>query len=249
MAINIKLDNFEGPLDLLLHLIKSSEIDIYDIPVAEITDQYIAYLKSMKDMDLEIASEFIVMAATLLEIKSKMLLPSRKTDDDENAEDVDPRAELVEKLVEYKKFKEAAERLKDMDLSNVIFLKPDCIVDDIENKDEYFKNITVENLMVTYKKIMDVYKNKFNKRSLISKNIDYDEFKIEDKIKFIKAQLVIDGRISFKKIIENSCCKLETVVTFLAVLELMKQKMIIAYQAENFSDIILEGLDFKWKTC
>ena len=238
MAINIKLDNFEGPLDLLLHLIKSASIDIYDIPIAEITDQYIAYLKSMKDLDLEIASEFIVMAATLLEIKSKMLLPSKKTDDNEEAEDVDPRAELVAKLVEYKKFKEMAERLKEMDLSSVVFLKPEYIVDDIENKDEYFNNITLENLMVTYKKIMDVYKNKFNKRSSISKNIDYDEFKIEDKIKFIKARILTDGRISLK-----------TVVTFLAVLELMKQKMIRAFQAANFSDIILEGLDYKWKTC
>ena len=249
MAINIKLDNFEGPLDLLLHLIKSAEVDIYDIPITEITDQYIAYLKSMKDLDLEIASEFIVMASTLLEIKSKMLLPSKKIDNDEEAEDADPRSELVQKLVEYKKFKEMAERLKEMDLSNIVFLKPEYIVDDIENKDEYFNNITLENLMVTYKKIMDSYKNKFNKRGIISKNIDYDEFKIEDKIKYIKAQILIEGRISFRSIIENACCEMEIVVTFLAVLELMKQKMIRAFQNVNFSDIILEGLDYKWKTC
>ncbi|MCX7884430.1 MAG: segregation/condensation protein A [Caloramator sp.] len=247
MSINIKLEMFEGPLDLLLHLIKKSEVDIYDIPIAEITEQYISYLKAMKELDLEIASEFLVMASTLLEIKSKMLLPKVNVREDEESADIDPRQELVEKLVEYKKYKEFAERLKEYEKCGTIFFKSPEIIDDIENKDIYFKNITVENLMTAYKRVIKTYENRFNKRSEIPRDIDYDEFRIEDKMDYIKNMVYKYKRVSFKKFFENAESKLEIVVTFLAMLELIKLKFITAIQYKNFEEIIIEGQDELWK--
>ncbi|SKA82261.1 condensin subunit ScpA [Caloramator quimbayensis] len=247
MSINIKLEMFEGPLDLLLHLIKKSEVDIYDIPIAEITEQYISYLKAMEELDLEIASEFLVMASTLLEIKSKMLLPKVNISDNEESADIDPRKELVEKLVEYKKYKEFAERLKEFEKCGAIFFKSPEIIDDIENKDVYFKNITVENLMTAYKRVIKTYENRFNKRSEIPKDIDYDEFRIEDKMDYIKNMVYKYKRVSFEKFFENAKSKLEIVVTFLAMLELIKLRFITAIQYKNFEEIIIEGQDELWK--
>ena len=159
MGIKIKLDMFEGPLDLLLHLIKKAEVDIYDIPIAEIAEQYIAYLKAMEELDLEVASEFLVMAATLLEIKSKMLLPKVRNVEDETSADEDPREELIRKLVEYKKYKEFAEQLKSIEVHNTIFFKPPEIIDDIENTEVFFNNITLEDSFYSLK----TYWNLFNK--------------------------------------------------------------------------------------
>ena len=124
MAINVKLEAFEGPLDLLLHLIEKAEVDIYDIPIAEITDQYLHYINMMEIHDLDVSSEFIVMAATLLEIKSKMLLPKLKKEEN-ITDDIDPREELVLKLIEYKKYKEASLELKDkLGIYSKVFYKP-----------------------------------------------------------------------------------------------------------------------------
>ena len=128
MSYKIKIDAFEGPLDLLLHLINRLEIDIYDIPVAEITEQYVAYIHTMKELELDIASEYLVMAASLLAIKSKMLLPKHEEEWDEDEEDYlmeDPREELVTQLLEYKKYKEAADEFKNMEAERaLLFTKP-----------------------------------------------------------------------------------------------------------------------------
>lgn len=247
MSINIKIDAFEGPLDLLLHLIKKSEVDIYDIPIAEITDQYIEYLKEMEELDLNIASEFLVMAATLLEIKSQMLLPRKKNIDDEEASDIDPRQELVEKLIEYKKYKEFAEQLKSIDGNNYIFFKAPEVIDDIENDEVLFKNITLENLMYSFKKIVDTYENKFNKRGAIPKDIDYDEYKIEDKMDDIQRALVKNKKLKFNQFFLYAKDKLEIIVIFLAMLELIKLKAIRVVQYDNFGDIIIEGQEEQWK--
>lgn len=247
MTISIKLDMFEGPLDLLLHLIKSSEVDIYNIPIAEITDQYIFYLKAMEELDLEIASEFLVMASTLLEIKSKMLLPKTSITGDEESADIDPRQELVQKLVEYKKYKEFAGMLREMEAKNVIYFKSPEIIDDIENKDIYFKNITVEKLMIAFKRVVDAYENKFNKRSEIPEDIDYDEFRIEDKMEDIKSFVRKYKKVSFELFFKNAKSKLEIIVIFLAMLELIKLRYIKAVQYRNFEDITIEGQDALWK--
>jgi segregation and condensation protein A len=248
MAINIKLDIFEGPLDLLLHLIKNAEVDIYDIPIAEITDQYIAYLKAMEELDLEVASEFLVMAATLIEIKSKMLLPRKKNTDDENSADEDPRKELVEKLVEYKKYKEFAQILKEIESGNIMYFKQPEIIDDIENKEVFFKNITVENLMIAFKKVIDAYENRYTTGKEIPQNISFDEYRIEDKMESIKRLILKNKRLSFSQFFNTARSKIEIIVTFLAMLELIKLKLIRAVQYRNFEDITIEGQEELWKT-
>ena len=246
MAINVKIDTFEGPLDLLLHLIRISEVDIYDIPIFEITEQYIAYLKSMEQFDMEIASEFLVMAATLIEIKSKMLLPGKNSDNELAAEE-DPRQELVDKLVEYKKYKEFAHQLKDIEVNNLIYFKDPEILDDIENKEVFFQNITLDNLMLAFKKVVKTYENKFNDRAVIPENIQFDEFKIEEKMEDIKSILYIKKNCTFNSFFENLKSSMELIVTFLAMLELIKTRYIKAVQYKNFADIYVEGQEELWK--
>lgn len=247
MSINIKIDAFEGPLDLLLHLIKKAEVDIYDIPISEIAEQYIGYLKEMEELDLDIASEFLVMAATLLEIKSQMLLPKKKNMEDESSDEIDPRQELVEKLVEYKKYKEFAETLKGIEGTNYIFFKEPEEIDDIVNDEVLFKNITLDNLMHSFKRIVGIYENKFNKRGIIPKNIDYDEYKIEDKMDEIQRALLKNKKLQFNQFFLHVKDKLEIVVIFLAMLELIKLRAIKVVQYNNFGDITIEGQEEKWK--
>lgn len=246
MVLSVKVDVYEGPLDLLLQLIKKAKVDIYDIPISEITDQYIEYLNKMEELDLDIASEFLLMASTLLEIKSKMLLPKRKMENDEEAMDKDPRSELVEKLIEYKKYKEFANELKEIEDKNGAFFKPPEVIDDIESSEVLFKNINLENLMYAFKRVIDSYEKKFNKRSTIPKDIDYDEYKIEDKMQEIKNRLLIEKRVDFKLFFENSRSKLEIIVIFLGMLELIKLREINVVQYDNFGDIIIEGQEESW---
>jgi segregation and condensation protein A len=248
MGINVKIDIFEGPLDLLLHLIKNAEVDIYDIPIAEITDQYIAYLKTMHELDLDLASEFLLMAATLIEIKSKMLIP-RKRVDDEIAADEDPRKELVEKLVEYKRYKEFASSLKEIGEKNLIYFKTPEIIDDIENQEIFFKNITVENLMVAFKRVVDSFENRYNKKSEdIKQSLKHDEYTIENKITIIKSIILKHKKVAFSSFFINARSRIEIVVTFLAMLELIKLKLIKVVQSGNFEDITIEGQDDLWRT-
>lgn len=238
MAINIKIDEFEGPLDLLLHLIKKAEVDIYNIPIAKIADQYIEYLKTMEEMDLEVASEFVVMAATLVEIKSKMLLPKKKKDDETDEED--PRQELVEKLIEYKKYKEFAEHLKEIDETTGIYFKSPEVIDDIDDDEVFFKNITIENLMICFKKIMDDFNNRQESEDRVYQNISIDEFKIEDKMEYILTALDKNHTIYFEDFFKLAKHKIEIIVTFIAMLELIKEKQIKVYQLNNFSNIKIE---------
>lgn len=247
MPLNIKLDVFEGPLDLLLHLIRKSEVDIYNIPIAEITDQYISYLKAMEELDLDIASEFLVMAATLIEIKSKMLLPKKK--DEESAADEDPRVELVEKLVEYKKYKEFAALLKGIGENNELYFKAPEIIDDLEeNKEVFFRNITLDSLMHAFSDIVRQHNNRYNKRSVIPENIDFDEYRIEDKMDDITRMLKVRKTAPLEDFFKKAESKMELIVIFLAVLELIKERYIRVLQYESFGDIVLEGQEIIWKT-
>ncbi|MEG0641874.1 MAG: segregation/condensation protein A [Clostridium sp.] len=237
MQINIKIDAFEGPLDLLLHLIKTTEVDIYDIPIAEITNQYIIYLKNMEELDLDIASEFIVMAATLVEIKSKMLLPKRKQ---EEAIEEDPRLQLIERLLEYKKYKEFAESLKTIEENTAIYFKSPEIIDDIEDKEVFFKNITTENLMIALRNILDNFENRNKSEERVYENISADEFRIEDKMFDIRSLLDIKGSINFNDFFYKVESKMEIIVIFIAMLELIKLKEINVYQNKNFDNIKIE---------
>lgn len=241
MQLNVKTLNFEGPFDLLLHLIKINEMDIYDIKIYEITTQYIDYLKELKEMDLEITSEFIVIAATLIEIKSKMLLPKEKKEVEEENEK-DPREELVEKLLQYKKFKVVSQFLKEREVGLMFSKKPEIIPDPDYNFKEIFKDITLIKLLTIYNELMDRFRNKMNTENIIQKLIPLDVFKIEDKMIALKEILFYNNNLSFQNIIKNYSSKIEIVVTFLAMLELIKLREIKVTQYENFNEIYLERI-------
>lgn len=239
----IKIDNFEGPFDLLLHLIKKNKMNIHNVEIYKVTTQYLAYLESMKEMDLEITSEFIVVAATLIEIKSKTLLPKVKVEDEEDDEDIEKR--LLEKLIIYKKIKGATNFFRDRYVnSGEIYTKKPEIIEDVKeepiNNEDILKNVTLLDLYHMYNNLLEIHRNKQNRANVIQKKIYVDKYKIEDKYDYLVAKLQ-KGEISeFEDIIMECECKMETVVTFLALLELIKQKVVRVYQSDSFGKIMIE---------
>lgn len=247
MHYNVKIDAFEGPLDLLLHLIHRLEIDIYDIPVAEITEQYLLYIHTMQELQLDVASEYLVMAATLLAIKSKMLLPKHEEElfDDELSmqEEENPMDELVEKLIEYRKYKEAATELKEMELERgLMFTKPPS------DLSEYVKEVQAEKteLNVSLYDMLGAFQKLMRRQKLqkpVSTKISRQEIPIEKRMAEILDDLRnIKGRKSFNDLFTIHDRE-HIVVTFLAVLELIKRKEIHIEQEKNFSEIFLMSLD------
>lgn len=237
----IKINDFEGPFDLLLHLIKKNQMSIYNVKIFEITNQYLNYLNEMKEMDLEITSEFIVVAATLIEIKSKHLLPKSKKED-ENEEDDEKT--LLEKLILYKKIKGVSAFFKERYISagEVYGKKPEVIEEKKEDvlKIDFFKGISLLELYNMYNNLLEIYNNKQNRNNVIQKKIYVDKYKIEDKLEFIMDKLKNEKVNSFLELIEKCECKLECVVTFLALLEMIKQRMVKVYQTDNFANILIE---------
>lgn len=230
MAYKVKLEVFEGPLDLLLYLIKREQLNIYDIPIAKLTQEYLDYLEIMRMLDLDIAGEFVVMAATLIHIKSKMLLPPEEREPEE-VEEEDPREELIRRLLEYKRFKEAAGQLQGMESRRFEFFgrsgQPE-LVDEEGNK--YFEANLFDLLTAFSKVLKSVSKEKFQE-------IVKDKFTVEDKMHDIFHMLVEKPTISFTELFEAAQSKIEIVVIFLALLELIRLKEIIVRQQELFSDI------------
>ena len=243
--MKIKIENFEGPFDLLLHLLRKNKMDIYNIRIFEITNQYLEHLKTMKELDLEITSEFIVMASTLLEIKSKTLLPKIKNEE----EDENPELSLVEKLIRYRKFKGAAEFLKDKSLYNgVVFSKKPEIIEEPKtdkNNEDIFKNITMLDLYNIYNNLIEQMKNKMNESNVsnMSKTIEMDRYRVEDKIVYIKELLGNKKVYKFNDIISECESKIETIVTFLALLELIKDKQVKVLQENSFEEIYVERIE------
>ena len=232
MTYKVKLEVFEGPLDLLLYLIKKEEIDIYDIPIAKITDQYLEYLELMQLLDLNIAGEFLVMAATLIHIKSKMLLPKDQLQQDEAAEE-DPRAELVRRLLEYKKFKEAAGELSQMATKQKGFFprlaterKPEAPAEE-----EEFFEASLFDLITAFTKVMkDIPKEIFHQ-------VVKDEFTVSEKIHDIYHMLVEKPILYFTDLFRRAKNKIEVITIFLALLELIRMKEVVAKQARAFDEI------------
>ncbi len=239
----IKVADFEGPFDLLLHLIKKNKMDIYNIEIYKITNQYLRYLDEMKEMDLEITSEFIVIAATLIEIKSKSLLPKVKVED-ENEEDIENKLKL--RLIEYKQIKAVSSFFKERHInSGEIYSKKPEIIEIEEEKapkcnEDIFKNLTLIDLYNIYNNILDTYHNKQNNINVVQRKIYTDKYKVEDKMKDLLDRFNNANVIEFRSIIKESESKLETVVTFLALLELIKLRVIIAYQEGNFKEILMK---------
>ncbi len=234
-AYSVKLDVFEGPLDLLLFLIKRDEIDIYDIPVAHITRQYLEYVELMKVLNLEVAGEFIVMAATLIRIKARMLLP--KTVDEEEEED--PREELVQALLEYRKYKEAAGVLKEKEEEQSHwFARTDFSFLEGLPKEEILVEASLFDLMSAFKKILDSHP----KETLHT--VNYPKVSIEERIEHVLRCLAQRDGLLFSELFldlktrtADSPLRLVMVVTFMAILELIRLQKIYIRQTKHFSEI------------
>lgn len=237
----VKVADFEGPFDLLLHLIRKNKMDIYNVQIYEVTNQYLSYLEEMKEMDLEITSEFIVVAATLIEIKSKTLLP-KHSKEEEDEEDIEKK--LLEKLIIYKKIKESTGFFRDRYVSSGnIFTKKPEIIEEVKgpiDNDELLKNVTLLDLYNIYNNLLEIYMNKQNKGNVIQKKIYVDKYKIEDKFDYLAERLKKSRVTEFSELMTECECKLECVVTFLALLEMIKQRVVRVYQNSSFGDIVIE---------
>ena len=242
MELNVKLQVFEGPLDLLLHLLEKNKVNIYDIPIVEITNQYMEYIAEMKRQDLNVVSEFLVMAATLIDIKSRMLLP--KNPDAVEAEEEDPRAELVRQLLEYKMYKCMAGKLRDrqQDAGKVMYKAPTIpkevlAYEEPVNLEELMADVTLAKLNEIYKSIIKKQTDKIDPvRSKFGK-IEKEEVSLEDKMTELLDFAKGHRQFSFRGILEKQAGKVEVIVTFLAILELMKTGEISIIQEHLFDDI------------
>ena len=231
--LNVRLDTFEGPLDLLLYLIKENKMDIYDIRISVITEQYLDSLEMMKQMDIEVASEFMVMAATLMYIKSKMLLPVETVDEDD-IDVEDPRNMLVRQLVEYRIFKKASELLEEKEKDMVMTYHRDVSkeVAAYTNR-EYLFDFSFFELLKSFKDMMDRVED------VTVHEVIKEDFKIEDKIVSLRERFGECGSMRLKELCRKGISKLEMVVYILAVLELARMKEIKVMQSETFGEIWL----------
>ena len=242
MAIPVKLEVFEGPLDLLLHLIDKNKVDIYDIPIVEITEQYLAYIKEMQTQDMNIMSEFLVMAATLIDIKCRMLLP---IDEEEEGEE-DPRAELVQKLLEYKMYKYMSTELRDrqVDAAKNLYREQNIPPEVAAYKrpldyEELIGDMTLGKLHEVFKSIVRKQEDKIDPIRSQYGTIQKEEIDMEAKALFVEAYAKEHKEFSFRKLLEKQKSRMELIVTFLIILELMKNGKISISQKEIFDDIII----------
>ena len=240
-----KLEAFEGPLDLLLHLIEKNKVSIYDIPIAEITDQYIEYVAAMDHEDLDLVSDFLVMAATLLDIKARMLLPKEETAE---GEEEDPRAELTERLLEYKRFRAISEELRDYAvLAEQVLFREEDLPKEVRNYrppielDDLLRDVTLQRLKQVFDDVMrrredlvDPVRSKFGQ-------IRRETVQISDQIVKVRKALEGGKRRSFRSLLKKGTSKVEIVVTFLAILELIRTGDIFLTEDSTRDDIIIEG--------
>lgn len=238
----VKVQAFEGPLDLLLHLIKKHEINIYDIPMALITQQYLEYVTMMKNLNLEIVGDYLIIAAELGHIKSKMLLP--KPDEDEETEEDDPRADLVRRLIEYQRYQEVAEQLSRLEtLERDVFIRP---------YDESAADNAGQLLKVDLWSLIDSLREVFKRRNLnISEGIQFDveTVTLDERIREVTSILISKKEMKFEDLFRHNASRLEMVITFLAILELIRTRILSAYQEYPFGPIKLvhEGEPTNWK--
>lgn len=225
MSVLIKLDQFEGPLDLLCHLIDKHELDIHDIPIALITEQYLAVIYDLHVLDLELASEFLVMGATLLEIKSRMLLPQADVADSSTQWE-DPRTELVGRIVEYRRYKEAARHLQELEsqFGQRYYKEPEDLDSLLERDSSALKELNLETdlLVEALKRVLDKMDRIDSHRETYFKTMRRDPFTVEEKMGWISQRLVLTGKLRFMALFEEDATRLEVITTFLALLELMR---------------------------
>ncbi|MBO6622441.1 MAG: segregation/condensation protein A [Balneola sp.] len=233
----VQLNNFEGPLDLLLFFIKRDELDIYDIPISYITQQYLEYVNLMEELDLDVASEFILMASMLMSIKAKMMLP-REDDENEEIDETDPRYELVQKLLEYKRYKEMAIKMADIDEETRKRYKrgyPDADDVDQQATGEALKDVTLFDLISAFRKVLtDIERQK------IVHKVNKVETTIEEQAEFVLDTLSKSGRQSFTSLCKNLTSRVVIVVTFLAILEMIKEQQINLFLEEDPTDFFID---------
>jgi len=236
MSYEIKLDVFEGPLDLLLYLIRKNEIDIYNIPIALITGQYLSYLDMMRSLNLDLAGEYLVLASTLIHIKSKLLLPPAEGEGEEE-EGEDPRAELVQQLLEYQAFKEAALSLGERPLlERDVFTRGAASEEEqttVEEADDALLEVDIFELVTAFRRIIDGLDLKEELE------IDMEKMSLADRINEIMERLSEEGQITFSDLLGDRTDRRRIIYTFLAILELMKLRMVRAYQTGPFGAIRL----------
>lgn len=245
MSIEVKLQVFEGPLDLLLHLIEKNKVNIYDIPIVEITQQYLDYVQQMQQQDMDIMSEFLIMAATLIKIKSKMLLPKEEKEEEE-----DPREELVKRLIEYKMYKYASFELKDKQFdAEKLLYKRASIPKEVEgfrpkvDVNELIGDLTLQKLNEIFQNVMKRQADKIDPIRSQFRNIKQEEIRVEDKMNEIHEKIRGISHIHFCTLLEKQGAKTEIVVTFLSILELMKMGVIAVRQEEIGGDIWIDSLE------
>lgn len=246
MGIPVKLQVFEGPLDLLLHLIDKNKIDIYDIPIVEITDQYLEYIQQMQREDLNIMSEFMVMAATLLDIKCRMLLPKEV---DEEGQEEDPREELVQQLLEYKMYKYMSYELRDrMGEASMMAYKSPTLPPEVlayrepVDTEELLGDLTLKKMHTIFKSILRRQEDKVDPIRSQFGEIQQEEVSLPEKMNDVEAYARKHRHFSFRSLLKRQCSKVQLVVTFLAILELMKVGKIRISQEHIFDDIIIDSL-------
>ena len=243
MELTVKLQVFEGPLDLLLYLLEKNKVNIYDIPIVEITEQYMEYIREMKRQDLEVLSEFLVMAATLIDIKSRMLLPSNP---DSEEEEEDPRAELVQQLLEYKMYKYMSFELRDrqVDAARNMY-REQRLPKEVEayrqpiDYEELIGDMNLNKLHEIFKSIVKKQEDKIDPVRSQYGNIEKDEVDMDIKMLYVEAYAREHKTFSFRKLLEKQNSKMEVIVTFLIILELMKTGKINISQENIFDDIMI----------
>lgn len=229
MTYNVRLTQFEGPLDLLLHLIRRDKINIYDIPISHITREYLSYIDVMRELKLELAGEFFVMAATLMRIKAQMLLPRRGEEEEEE----DPREELVRNLIEYRKFKEAAVHFACKEESRrKLFQRPE-LKPPSDAPETKTMEVSVFDLVDAFRKVMEDLKKQ------VSYRIERESFTIEEKIELLRERTRTQSEILFTELFDGATGRIEIIVSFLALLEMVRLGELIARQISNGSDIWL----------
>lgn len=243
MAIPVKLEVFEGPLDLLLHLIEKNKIDIYDIPIVEITEQYLDYIRQMETEDMNVMSEFLVMAATLIDIKCRMLLPKEVN---EEGEEEDPRAELVQKLLEYKMYKYMSLELRDRQVDAAHnFYREQRLPEEVAayrqpvDYEELIGDMNLNKLHEIFKSIVRRQEDKIDPIRSKYGRIEKEEIDMDLKMLYVEAYAREHKSFSFRKLLEKQKSRAEMIVTFLIILEMMKTGKITIRQENLFDDILI----------
>jgi len=239
MSYLIHLDIFEGPFDLLLHLIERDELDIYDIPIARVTAEFLEYIRTMQLLNLHVASDFMVMAATLIQIKARMLLPKPVVSEEEtalNEEEDDPRQELVEKLIEYKKYKELAKdlRAREEEFARVFVRPVTEIADRLVIDENPLKGLNVWDLLEAFKNVLDSIAPEEEPAA-----VPKEEISIRQRMKEIMAGLAVSGRVRFKDLFGNTSSRVALITGFIALLELMRLRKVRVSQDTTFGEIMI----------